>query len=190
MEAAEVLDFGGDSSSEPLEILDLGCGSAVWTCAMGYRDPTARITAVDHESAIEAASKTADSIGLSDRFRTIVADPSNVELESEHYDWVVIAQRISGLGKDEANRLLGNATKSLKVGGRLVVIDWVEMDGKPTLADRMASLRLLLETRCGAVRSPAELQLELRAVGLEECQFALLSKGKAKIGLAVGTKLA
>ena len=120
---------------------------------MGYRDPTARITAVDHESAIEAASKTADSIGLSDRFRTIVADPSNVELESEHYDWVVIAQRISGLGKDEANRLLGNATKSLKVGGRLVVIDWVEMDGKPTLADRMASLRLLLETRCGAVRS-------------------------------------
>ena len=32
MEAAEVLDFGGDSSSEPLEILDLGCGSAVWTC--------------------------------------------------------------------------------------------------------------------------------------------------------------
>ena len=104
-----------------------------------------------------------------------------MELESEHYDWVVIAQRISGLGKDEANRLLGNATKSLKVGGRLVVIDWVEMDGKPTLADRMASLRLLLETRCGAVRSPAELQVELRAVGLEECQFALLSKGKRRL---------
>ncbi|MEC8475309.1 MAG: class I SAM-dependent methyltransferase [Planctomycetota bacterium] len=190
MEAAEVLDFGGDSSGEPLEILDLGCGSAVWTCAMAYRDPTARITAVDHESAIEAASKTAESIGLSDRFRTIVADPSDVELETEHYDWVVVAQRISGLGKDEANRLLGNATKSLKVGGRLVVIDWVEMDGKPTLADRMASLRLLLETRCGAVRSPEELQEELKAVGLEECQFALLSKGKAKIGLVVGTKLA
>ena len=188
MEAAEVLDFGGDSSGQKLEILDLGCGSAVWSSAMAYRDPNAHITAVDHEAALEAAVSTAKSIGLEDRFQAVSADPAEVELEHDQYDWVVIAQRLSGIGIEEAESFLARAVKFLKVGGRLAVIDLFDMGGKVTLVDRLESLRLKLETSRGSIISPPQLQSQLASCGLVNCQFALLSKDRAKFGVVVGKK--
>jgi len=189
MEAAEVLDFGGDSSGQVAEILDLGCGSAVWTCAMAYRDPNTKVTAVDHPAALEAASNTAASIGLGDRFQTISGDPLNLQLVESAYDWVVIAQRLSGLGGGiESEKFLNKAARYLKPGGRLVVIDLVEIGGKPTLADRVDSLRLKLATRHGEVFTPEQLQKLMASAGLCECQFALLSKGHSKMGVAVARR--
>ncbi len=188
MEAAEILDFGGDSSGQSLEILDLGCGSAVWSSAMAYRDQKANITAVDHHAALEAALSTAKSIGLEERFRAVPADPAEVELERGQYDWVVIAQRLSGIGSQNAERFLARAVEFLRVGGRLVVIDLVDMGGKVTLVDRLESLRLKLETSEGGILSPTQLQSQLTSCGLEDCQFALLSKDRAKFGIVVGKK--
>ena len=189
MEAAEVLDFGSQESEETVEILDLGCGSAVWTCAMAYRDPNCRVTAVDHPVALEAATSTANSIGLKDRFHTIAADPFNVDLRESAYDWVVIAQRISSMGLQQAEEFLKSAVKYLKPSGKLVLIDLVEIGGKPALGDRVESLRLKLATKNGSVLSPEGIKNLLTNAGLTDCQFALLSKGHSKIGVAVATRM-
>lgn len=188
MEAAEVLDFGNHASDATVEILDLGCGSAVWTSAMAYRDASSKITAVDLPAALEAAQSTADSIGLGDRFQAVAADPCKAELEEAAYDWVVVAQRISAMGEQRGEQYLSRAAKFLKPNGRLVVIDLVEIGDKPTLADRVESLRLKLSTTQGETLTPEGLQGHLKAAGLVDCQFALLSKGNAKIGVAVASR--
>ena len=104
IQAAEILDIGGEQEldgqlSEGLRILDLGCGAAVWSSAMGHRDQKAEITAVDCEGALVAAVAMAESIDLSSRFKTIDGDPLSVELPQEGFDLVLLAQRLHALGE-------------------------------------------------------------------------------------------
>jgi hypothetical protein len=45
-----------------------------------------------------------------------------------------------------------------------------------------------LETSRGSIISPPQLQSQLASCGLVDCQFALLSKDRAKFGVVVGKK--
>src|SRR5690606_20768481 len=106
MQAAEILDIGGTPTTDPesdgelilstppLRILDLGCGSAVWSCAMAFRDPGAAVLAVDEEAALVAARSTARSIQLGERFETLAGQPEEVALPTADFDLVLVAQRL------------------------------------------------------------------------------------------------
>src|SRR6056297_482007 len=98
IEAAEILNIGDERQG--LRILDLGCGSAVWSSAIAYQDPDSRITAVDHPGALVAAQRTADSIALDDRFETIAGSIEAVELADETFDLVLLATRLHALPRD------------------------------------------------------------------------------------------
>lgn len=188
MEAAEILNIGGQGEIQGPRILDLGCGSAVWSCAMAYRDPQATVTAVDNQAALAAAESTAQSIGLSERFQVVVADPLDAELQPDQFDWVLIAQRLSCHGSEAAQRLLEQGRRFAKPGGRVVVIDLVRMPARANLTDCVESLTLQMETREGSIRSLEQLQGAMQQAGLVDFQFALMSKSRAKLGLAVATR--
>jgi SAM-dependent methyltransferase len=188
MEAAEILDFGGASTTQGGRILDLGCGSAVWSCAMAYRDPDVTITAVDHRAALDAAEATARSIGLQDRFFPIDADPLNVELPAGEFDWVVLAQRLSVLSSELARSLVKQAAAAARPGGRVVVIDLLRGPARANLAECVEALKLRLETQAGAIRSMEDLERDLRRAELTDIQFALMSRSRVNFALAVATK--
>ncbi len=188
MEAAEILDIGGEGEISAATILDLGCGSAVWSCAMAYRDPEATITAVDHRAALDAAESSAASIGLLERFTGIDADPLEVELAPDTFDWVILAQRLIALSPAHAAVLLGKAAGAAKPGGRVVVIDLFRSPVKANLSECVEVLKLQLETREGQARTLASMEAELRQAGLDDVQFALMSKSRANFGLALATK--
>ncbi len=190
MEAAEILDIGGEGEPTGVAILDLGCGSAVWSSASGYRDQEAKITAVDFPGAIEAANSTASSIGLGDRFETIAGDPRTVELPEEAFDWVMIPQRLSCFDAEGAAELLKVAYRATKPGGRTVVIDLFLSQAKSNLAECIEVLKLDTETRGGYVRTVEQIESELKEAGFSEVQLAFMSKSKAHLGLAVATKAA
>lgn len=187
MQAAEVLDIGGDSV-EGFRILDLGCGSAVWSCAMAHRDPHAVVTAVDQADALVAAQSTADSIGLGDRFQTLAADPKQASLPGDHFDLVLLAQRISSEHSHWADQLIDLAIAAAKPGARVAVIDAFRGPAKPTLAETIEALQLELGTKSGHVRSLEEIQSQLVDRGLKSVQFAFLEASKGNYGIAVGVK--
>ena len=188
MEAAEILDIGGQGEVAGPKILDLGCGSAVWSCAMAYRDPEATISAVDNREALDAAESTANSIGILDRFEAKVSDPLEAELPADHFDWVVLAQRLSCLGPDVASRLVTKAAWAAKPGGRIVVIDLFRGPSRFNLAECVQVLNLQLETRQGAVLTLEQMESELREAGLDDIQFVFLSRSRANLGMSVATK--
>jgi precorrin-6B methylase 2 len=188
MEAAEVLDIGGEGEQIGPAILDLGCGSAVWSCAAAFRDPKATVTAVDNREALVAAASTASSIELMDRFTAVEGDPMSVELADEFFDWVMIPQRVNCLGHEAAVQLLKRACAATKPGGRVVVIDLFRSPTKANLSECVESLKLETETRSGSVRTLAQIEAELREAGLGSVQIAFLSKSKANLGLAVAVK--
>jgi hypothetical protein len=104
------------------------------------------------------------------------------------FDWVVIAQRISGLGPEKAATLLSKAAAATKPGGRVVVIDLFRSPSKSNLTECIEVLRLQLETQQGDPRTLQGMEAELRQAGLTNVQFALMSKSRANLGLALATK--
>ena len=188
MQAAEILDLGGDEESSGPEILDLGCGSAVWSSAMAHRDPQAKITAVDHAAALKAAQSTADSIGLGDRFRAIEADPADVELRESKFDIVLMAQRLGCFSPEAGRRLLTKAVDALTLGGKLVIIDLFRGPAKPDMSESVEALKLELETRQGRMWTLDEIQAELADLGLEGVQVTFLADSRVNMGMTVGKR--
>lgn len=194
MQAAEILDIGGDhpdsadDGDRPLKILDLGCGSAVWSCAMAYRDPHARIVGVDNQAALIAAERTAASIELGQRFLPVVGDPQSIELPSDEFDLALIAQRLHSASDESARRLLQQAISALACGGRLVVIDLFRGPAQPRLSETIEALRLHLATEHGRMKSILETQAQLEQFGLQGTQFTFLAASRINLGLMVARK--
>jgi len=188
MQAAEMLDVGGEDEISGPKILDLGCGSAVWSAAIAHSDQKATVTAVDHAAALKAAQSTADSIGLGDRFSVLEGDPVEVEVDERGFDLVLVAQRLSCLGLDEGKKLLFKAAKSLKLGGKLVVIDLFRGPAKPDMSECVEALKLELGTQHGSMRTLEAIQVELTELGLENAQVTFLPDSRVNMGMAVAKR--
>jgi len=214
IQAAEVLDVGGDGQGGT-RILDLGCGSAVWSLAMGHRDQQAQVTAIDHAGPIQAARSTAASIDMSDRFETLVGDPLEIELPSESFDLALLAQRISGLDDSTAVAWIHRAVAAIKPGGRVAIIDSFRGPGeadkgpvestqepsneaaatddrdayaRPSMPESVEALRVHVRTVGGRLRTLRQAQRLLIQAGLHQVQFAYLSASRLNLGIAVGFK--
>lgn len=199
MQAAEILDIGGKNEPKGLRILDLGCGSAVWSCAMAHRDPESTLTVVDIPAAIESAKSTAESIELTDRLTAITSDvgkiavangdeAENISLPAERFDLIITAQQLSCIDNESGQRMLQKAYAACAPGGRIVVVDLFRGPTKPALAESIEALKLELGTRRGRILSIDEIQGLMGQTGLQQIQFAFLAASRIGLGLAAGMK--
>lgn len=195
IQAAEILNIGGEGELRGPSILELGTGSAVWSCAMAFRDIGATIATVDDEAARLVATNTAESIDLTRRFEfiagdpmTAAKDPSSATWAGEAYDIVLIPQRLHSQSEDEGNQLLRFAANLTKPGGRVVVIDLFHVPAKPSLSEAVEALRLEVETESGRVWSLEESQKRAQDAGLVEVQFSFLAASRINLGMLVGVK--
>ncbi|MCO8120777.1 methyltransferase domain-containing protein [Stieleria sp. TO1_6] len=188
MQAAEILDIGGDATGPGLHILDLGCGSAVWSCAMAHRDAQATVVGVDQAAALAAAKTLAESIELGDRFKSIESDPLLATVGSNQFDLVVLAQLLSSYGDTQAVELIGKSVAALKSGGRLVAPDFYIGPGKAGLTETTSRLAIHLATRDGRVRDLRQSQQMFQDAGLQSIQFTYLAASEAGLGMIVAEK--
>ncbi len=190
MQVAEMLDLGGDSGPKPrgdvLRILDLGCGSAVWSSAMAYRDGNATITAVDSPACLQAAASTAASIDLTARFEALPGDPLSIALPAAPFDLVVIAQQLQAAGETQRDQLLGQAQSALAPRGTLVIIDLFAGPTKPRLSEAVEALTIYTATGgAGKIQSAPELEQLLRQRGFSDVRFTFVAASRVNMGLLV-----
>lgn len=193
MQAAEMLDMGGEkrptASGEVLQILDLGCGSAVWSSAMAYLDGQATITAVDLPARLQAATSTAGAIELTERFQTLPGDPLTIELPQEQFDLVVIPQQLEASSDQERDQLLAQAQVALRPGGTLVIVDLFRGPTKPRLAEAVEALAIYSGTGGrGSVQSAEQLEAILQQRGYDEIRFTFIAASRVNMGLLVARK--
>jgi len=209
MQAAEILntvdqaaaanspaaDVDGDGRVEalpagvsPKRLLDLGCGSGVWSCAIAHRDPALQVTAIDSPAALESVMTTAASIDLEDRFQTRPGSLLDAELESDYYDYVLLAQQLHSLVPVQIDRVLEKAAGAAKTGGRVIVIDAFSASHQPTLAESLEALRLTIETTAASVPQLKVAEDRMRRAGLDELQFTYIAASRIGLGMMVGVK--
>jgi len=185
MEAAEILNLGGEGEIEAPQILDLGCGAGVWSCAMTHRAGQGRVVAVDLPGPLAAAKSMAASINVSERFSTIESDPMGFEDLKPEYDIVLLAQRLFALGSDEQDRLLKKAVLAVQSGGRLVIIDLFRGPTDPNLTESVEALKLQLDTPAGGMKTLEEAEAQVRAAGMGQIQFSFLPASRVGMGMMV-----
>lgn len=185
-QAAELLDIGGERQGK--HILDLGCGSAVWSAAMAFADPTARVTAVDLPPRMTAAQRTVASIAVTERYEMLAADPQTVELPADSYDIILLAGRLSGHHPGADDRVFQRLHTALREGGELVIIDLFQGPGEVRLNEAIEALRLASMTKSGKIRDAEQMRLTLLATGYKHCQFAFLAASRQGYGLLLARK--
>lgn len=103
--------------------LDIGCGIGLLVCEMAREVGAAgRVTGVDSSSAmIAAAEDRAGREGPADATRFVCGDAAQLAFRHAAFDFVVAVQVY--LYVADIERALGEASRVLRPGGRLVVVD-------------------------------------------------------------------
>jgi ubiquinone/menaquinone biosynthesis C-methylase UbiE len=164
-------------------ILDVGAGSGVWSLAMAERSAAARITAIDLPQVLPAFEERAEHLGLRDRVDLVAADYHSIELPSEAFDRVLLANVLHLEPPRSARSLLRRVTAALAPGGELVVIDAL-LQGDPA-RDRARSiyaLHLAMRTTRGRVHPRAEVERWCREAGLREGELVTLNAPPRALG--------
>lgn len=151
----------------PARVLDVGCGSGVWSLAIAERSPAVHVTGQDFPAVLEAFKARAASLGLGDRVGTIPGNMHEVTLPKGAFDLVVICNVLRLDTPDRAASLLAKLATAVAPGGALLVVD--ALAGGTPAKERsrtLYALNLALRTQEGRVHSPEEITGWLKAAGL------------------------
>lgn len=183
MELADVLKIGVERTG--LHILDLGSGSAMWSCALAYRDPLAEVTAVDVPEALEAAARTSEEIDIESRVNLLPGDYRTVDLPESSYDMVLAVDLLPLQPLEQAAIWLTRARRALRPGGELVVVGRFPGQPRGDLHRLLGALELALRVPQSRQHEVEEIRECLRICGFEPSDVTHLEAPPYSIGAII-----
>lgn len=182
LELIQILNIG--QSRQGMRLVELDCGSAVFSSALGYHDPTLKIILVDSADNLERARRTTDSVEISSRCQFVEADPRVFDSTFEA-DMILLANGLWRYDDSELTSLLSNAAKRLNQRGEIVVIDeFCEMNDQ-RFANRNHGLLTEMRTPKGKHRSKKEVTECLYECGFVEAMYSDLKSAPGTKGVLV-----
>jgi ubiquinone/menaquinone biosynthesis C-methylase UbiE len=150
-----------------LRVLDLGCGSAVWSIAIAEAaGPTTRVTAQDLPGVLEVTRTYVRRHGVEAQYGFLPGDQRQVPLGTQQFDLAILARYVHELGAREACDLFRRVWVALTPGGRIAVVDWMPNEARTAPAGPLlAAVRMLLHTEEGDAHTAATYTRWLESVG-------------------------
>lgn len=107
-----------------LEILDIACGSGLYSLTLAAQHPTARTTLLDWANVLELTKDNVDRLGLRERTGFIDGDVFEVALGGP-YDVIIASQIFHHFSEQHCLELMRRLAETLKPDGRLVIHEFV-----------------------------------------------------------------
>ena len=188
MAEAAARSFAGQLALPPMKkILDIGCGSGVWSLSIAARHPGARVTGLDREDVLDAFRTRAGDMGFADRVDTIAGDVHEVAIPRD-FEVVVIANVLRLDVPGRAQHIVERGAAALAPGGTFIVVD--ALGGGTPEADRAHAtyaLHLAMRTENGRTYSPETVIGWMQAAGITDCRRETIA-GPGPVGAVVGTR--
>ncbi len=185
LKTAEALDIGVHRRS--LHILDLGCGSAVYSMTLAHKDPGCIVKLVDGPVGLARAQATVKSLDIQSRVTLLQSDDLNIDGNDGAFDLVIIGDHVHDRTADELEQLLCTAHRVLGPDGELALID--VFPGQPRGLQTVSQFQLELLIGTGQTPFTPELINEkLTQVGFTRIQFTHLPAPPWTHGLVLGLR--
>lgn len=152
-------------------LLDVGCGTGIYSYAMLQRNPNLKAILFDRPEVLKIASEMAEQYGVNDRVQFVAGDMFSDDLPSGA-DAILLSNILHDWDVQTCKDLVATCGKLLPAGGRLFVHDVFlndELDGPLPIALYSASLFSFTE---GRAYSAAEYKDWIEAAGLPPSAMA------------------
>ena len=162
---AGILDLG-----DPRRLLDVGPGPATYPVALLRRYPNLRATLYDLPGTLRITERYVRASEVGGRVECVAGDYRTDALP-DGYDVVFLSNIIHGENETANEVLMGNLSKSLVSGGRLIIKDHILGGGRAESdAGAVFSLLMLLTTAGGRCYSLGEVRNWLERGGLVDVE--------------------
>lgn len=156
-----------------LQVLDVGCGSAVWSIAVAEADSQARLVLQDFPAVLEQTKDYLRKHGVFDRAAFLPGDLKEVDFGQDALDAAILGNIVHSEGEKSSRELLAKLHRALKPGGLLAIVEIIPNDertGPPPAL--MFALNMLVHTEVGTTYTLAELRNWLTAAGFSRVETA------------------
>ena len=126
-------------------VLDVGCGNGLCALGMVASNPVVNAVLVDRADVLAVAGGHAERLGVSDRVVMLAGDALEVGLPME-VDIVIVSLVLHHYDLNTCRRLLRHLGRYMKMGGRMVVHDYLREE--PVPEDVTIALLAAVMTAC------------------------------------------
>lgn len=182
LDLIKILNIG--DSRQGMRVIDLFCGSAVFSSAFAYHDQKMKVTLVDQTRNLERAKQTAESIEISSRCDFVEADPAVYQAKFPA-DMVILANRLMQFDNKSLQSLLRNIAKQLHRQGEIVIVDDFCETESAGMGYHTQALLTEMRTPRGVHRSKREITDMLYECGFVDAMYSDLKSAPGTKGVIV-----
>jgi SAM-dependent methyltransferase len=166
---------------DPLRLLEVGCGSAVYGVVALTRLPAARLTAQDWPVVLPVAQEYATQLGVAERMQTLSGDLRTVAFGGP-YDAVFLGHILHNYPEAICREILRKCLSVLAPGGCVIIIEFLAEPGQPESTFSWLFSVMIHGTRGGRSFSSAEMRQMLTECGATRTEVG----GGLPVGFVVG----
>lgn len=170
-----------------LHVLDIGCGSGIWSIPFAEQDKTAHLTMQDFPGVLVHTERFLSQHSVREQSDLLPGDLKVVDYGQERFDLALLGNIVHSEGEESSRHLFLKVCQALKPGGRIAVIDMIpntERTGPPPAL--MFAVNMLVHTEKGSTYTLNEYTEWLTAAGFSQVETVTLNGFHSPI--IVGTK--
>ncbi|TFE71802.1 methyltransferase [Methylacidiphilum caldifontis] len=164
--------IGAGTVHNGLNVLDVGCGSAVWSIAIALADRKAQVTAVDFPKVLEHTRSYVQRHGVADRYHYIGGNIEEIDYLFENYDLIILANILHSEGEKKSRVLLKKLSELTSSTGQIAIIEFLPNRQRTSPVEAILfGLRMLINTTEGGIYSAEEYEEWLKEVGFNKISY-------------------
>ncbi|KIE57914.1 SAM-dependent methyltransferase [Methylacidiphilum kamchatkense Kam1] len=171
VKAAQAI-IGEATSSHTLEVLDIGCGSAVWSLAIALANKQTKVTAVDFPKVLAYTQAYVQRHGMEDRYEFLAGNIEEIEYPQKNFNLVIFGHILHSEGENKSRRLFKKIAKIIDTDGRIAILEFLPNRQRTEPIEAVLfGLRMLVNTKEGGIYSAEEYEEWLREVGFTKFSY-------------------
>jgi 2-polyprenyl-3-methyl-5-hydroxy-6-metoxy-1,4-benzoquinol methylase len=154
------------AKAKNLRVLDVNCGAGILAFALARRNPSVRITAVDHADVLRYTKQIAKAMNVASQVKTVAGDALTFKFKAGSFDVVIFDDVTNNFSVEQNAEIFHRAFHALAPNGWIVVRTPLPDDNrKKDLRRAFAGIETLLFSAAGDTHSFVEYRGMLEIAG-------------------------